>query len=58
MRALWRHSLAPLVVAAAVFSAAAPASFAAAATVHPTVKVVHWACPAGTNWDNVTHTCV
>jgi hypothetical protein len=57
MRALWRHSLAPLVVAAAVFSAVAPASFAAA-TVHPTVKIVRAACPAGTNWDNVTHTCV
>ena len=58
MRALWRHSLAALVVAAAVFSAVAPASFAAAATVHPTVKIVPRACPAGTNWDNVTHTCV
>ncbi len=58
MRALWRHSLAPLVVAAAVFSAVVPANFAAAATVHPTVKIVPRACPAGTNWDNVTHTCV
>jgi len=58
MRALWRRSLAPLVLAAAVFSAVAPAQFAAAATVHPTVKIAPQACPAGTNWDNVLHMCV
>lgn len=58
MRAVLRHSVAPLVMAAAVLSAVAPVQFAAAATVHPTVKVVPHACPAGTNWDNATHTCV
>jgi hypothetical protein len=58
MRAVLRHSLAPLVVAAAVFAAVAPAQFAAAAVAHPTVNIVPHACPAGTNWDNITHTCV
>jgi len=57
MRALLRRSLAPLIVAAAVFSAVAPASVASAAALHPG-KIAPRACPAGTNWDNVTHTCV
>jgi len=56
MRALVRRSLAPLIVAAAVFSAVAPAPFASAA-VHQ-VKFISRACPAGTNWDNATHSCV
>jgi hypothetical protein len=58
MRALLRRSLVPLILAAATFSAVAPAQFAAAATVHSTVKIAPRACPAGTNWDNITHTCV
>ena len=56
MRAFLRGSLAPLIVAAAVFSAVAPAPFASAA-VHQ-VKFISRACPAGTNWDNATHSCV
>ena len=56
MRALVRRSLAPLIVAAAVFSAIAPAPFASAA-VHQ-VTFIPRACPAGTNWDNATHSCV
>jgi len=58
MRALWRRFLAPVVLAAAVLSVAAPAQFAAAATVHSTIKVAPRACPQGTNWDNILHECV
>ena len=57
MRALLRRSLAPLIVAAAVFSAVAPAPFASAAAVHQ-VKFIPRARPAGTNWDNATQSCV
>jgi hypothetical protein len=57
MRAFLRGSLAPLIVAAAVYSAVAPASFASAAAVHQ-VTIIPRACPAGTNWDNATHSCV
>jgi hypothetical protein len=53
MRALWRHSLAPLIMAAAVLSAAAPAQFAAAAVAHPHLYADGSGhhCPPGTNWD-------
>ena len=57
MRALWRYCLAPLVMAAAVFSAGASAHLGAAAAAHPTVTALTRVCPAGTNWDNLTHTC-
>jgi len=56
MRAILRRSLAPLIVAAAIFSAVAPAPFASAA-VHQ-AKFIPRACPAGTNWDNATQSCV
>ena len=56
MRACSRRLVAPLFMAAAVFSAVAPAPFASAA-VHQ-VKFISRACPAGTNWDNATHSCV
>ena len=55
MRALWRHSLAPLIVAAAVLGSGAPAYSAVAASAAP--AAVHF-CPNGTHWDDVTHTCV
>lgn len=58
MRAPWRRFLAPVVLAAAALSVAAPAQFAVAATVHPMVKVHPLACPQGTNWDNVLQSCV
>jgi len=57
MRAFLRRSLAPLIVAAAVFSAVAPASVASAAAIHPG-KIAPRACPQGTNWDNATQSCV
>jgi hypothetical protein len=55
MHAICRYALAPLAVAAAIFTAAAPAAHAAtagASQVHPA------ACPGGTHWDDTTHTCV
>jgi len=52
MNALWRRTLAALAVAGAVFAITAPAAAARPVTVVP------HACPAGTNWDNATHTCV
>jgi hypothetical protein len=55
MHAFCRYALAPLAVAAAIFTAAAPAAHAAtagASQVHPA------ACPGGTHWDDTTHTCV
>ena len=58
MRALPRRILVPLTLAAAVFSACMPTQFAAAATAHPTMKYISQDCPAGTNWDNTTQSCV
>jgi hypothetical protein len=58
MRALPRRTLVLIALAAAVFTAGVPAQFAAAATTHPTGKYHFQDCPAGTNWDNVTHSCV
>jgi len=52
MSALWRRTLAALAVAGAVFAVTAPAAAARPVTVVP------HDCPAGTNWDNATHTCV
>jgi hypothetical protein len=56
MRALWRHRLAPLVVAAAFLSAGMSAHLAAAAPAHPSAAVFR-DCPAGTNWDHIAQTC-
>jgi hypothetical protein len=60
MRAIRRYFLAPLVVAAAALCAGPAAHFAAAASVaHPIVnKIVPNDCPAGTNWDDGTQSCV
>jgi hypothetical protein len=55
MRAILRRYLAPLVVAAVVISAGGAAGFAAV-SAHPGGSLAE--CPAGTNWDNVTGTCV
>jgi len=58
MRALRRHYLAPLVMAAAILSAGAPAQFAAAAVAHsPHISADGGGghhCPPGTNWDGTT----
>jgi len=56
MRALWRHCLAPLAMAAAVLSAGVPAHLSATAPAHPSAAVFQ-DCPAGTNWDHITMTC-
>ena len=53
MRALWRRLLAPLIMAAAVLTAGAPA-YHAAGPAHPIPLA---ACPLGTNWDHITQTC-
>jgi hypothetical protein len=55
MRAITRRYLAPLVVAAAVICASGAAGFAAV-SAHPGGSLAD--CPAGTNWDNATGTCV
>lgn len=58
MRALWRHFLAPLVVAAAVLIAGAPAHSAGAAAAHPGhTALADGYCPAGTHWDGILHIC-
>ena len=58
MRALPRRLIVLAALAAAVFTAGGPAQFAAAATIHPTVTYHSQDCPAGTNWDNTTQSCV
>jgi hypothetical protein len=58
MRALPRRTLVLIALAAAVFTAGVPAQFAAAATTHPAIKYHSQDCPAGTNWDNTTQSCV
>jgi hypothetical protein len=58
MRAVTRRILAPIALAAALFTIGGPVQFAAAATVHPTGKYISQDCPAGTNWDNITQSCV
>jgi hypothetical protein len=59
MRAIRRYFLAPLVVAAAALCAVPAAHFAAASVARPIVgKVVPNDCPAGTNWDDGTQSCV
>jgi hypothetical protein len=55
MRALWRYFLAPLVMAAAVFSASAPAHFAASANAAARPAT---GCPSGTHWDTTLGTCI
>jgi hypothetical protein len=58
MRALPRRLLVLLALAAGVFTAGVPAQLAAAATTHSAVKYISQDCPAGTNWDNITQSCV
>jgi hypothetical protein len=53
MRARWRLCLAPLVMAGAIFSAAAPVQFASAAVAHHGNIGNFHACAQGTNWDGV-----
>lgn len=50
MRALRRLSVAPLIVAAAILAVGGGAAH------HGHVRAQD--CPAGTNWDTVTQTCV
>ena len=55
MRNIWRYTLAPLALGAAIFASAAPAAHAATASpahVHPL------ACPAGSHWDESLGQCV
>jgi hypothetical protein len=54
MHAIWRRRLASLIAAAALL-VGVPAGLAAA-TAHSSGSLAD--CPAGTNWDNVTHSCV
>jgi hypothetical protein len=56
MRALRRYSLALLLGAAVVISAGGPASVTTA-SAHP-ARAVPMGCPAGTNWDATTQSCV
>jgi hypothetical protein len=59
MRKIWRCTLAPLALGAAIFTAAAPAAHAATAGASVGASQVHPAdCPGGTHWDDQTHTCV
>jgi hypothetical protein len=59
MHAICRYALAPLAVAAAIFTAAGPAAHAATAGASAGASHVHPAdCPGGTHWDDTTHTCV
>lgn len=58
MRALLRYAVAPLVLAAATFSAVAPAQLPAAAAAPHYTKVIHSLCPQGTSWNNVLQACV
>ena len=58
MRAVTRRILAPIALAAAIFTIGGPVQFASAATVHPAGKYISQDCPAGTNWDNITQSCV
>ena len=55
MRAIMRRYLAPLIVAVAVVSAGGAVG-ASAVSAHHGGSLAE--CPAGTNWDNVTGTCV
>lgn len=56
MRALRRHFLAPLVMAAAVLSAGTPAFLASAAPVTHSAALSR-GCPPGTNWDTALQAC-
>lgn len=54
MRALRRYFLAPLILAAALFSAGGAAYHAATAS-HRTFSAA--TCPSGSNWDVITQSC-
>jgi hypothetical protein len=58
MRTHWRYRLAGLGAAIAVALAVGPAHLATEPATHSSVAAVDSACPAGTHWDNVLHTCV
>ncbi|HLK00893.1 MAG TPA: chitin binding peritrophin-A domain-containing protein [Streptosporangiaceae bacterium] len=65
MRALRRHLLATLFIAAAILSAGTPAKAITNASAHisgvvaafHSPKAVRMICPAGTNWDNNLQKC-
>jgi hypothetical protein len=56
MRALRRYFLAPLVLAAALFSAGG-AAYHAAASPHRATISADPICPYGSNWDVTTQSC-
>jgi len=58
MRAITRHRLAPLVIAAAFLSVGAAAQHTAAVPAHRTAVLAIPYCPNGTNWDNYLQSCV
>jgi hypothetical protein len=55
MRKIARYAFAPLLLGAAIFAAAAPAANAAVAGPAHAYPA---ACPAGSHWDNITHSCI
>ncbi|HLX51096.1 MAG TPA: hypothetical protein VKS82_22440 [Streptosporangiaceae bacterium] len=57
MRALRRYFLAPMILAAALFSAGGAAYHAATATPHRTTISADPVCPYGTNWEVQTQSC-
>ncbi len=56
MRALSRHFLAPLIMAAATLTAG-PAYLATGAPAVHSAALAHQ-CPPGTNWDTIKQACV
>jgi len=56
MRASWRHRLSALAVAFALVGA--PASIIANSAIHTGTAVADPVCPAGSNWDVLTNSCV
>ena len=55
MRAIMRHLLAPVLIAAAFVAVGASAQVAAAPATHSRTSIAD--CPNGLNWDNITQTC-
>lgn len=56
MRALTRHFLAPLAMAAAILSAGVPALLHTGPAVHHAAALAR-GCPPGTNWDTIKQVC-
>jgi hypothetical protein len=57
MRALWRHILAPLLMAAAVLTTGQQLQAMTAGAAVPGAASLA-ICPLGTHWDNTTQSCV